>query len=354
MKVSVLIPARNAEATLGETLRSALGGTYENIELLVVDNGSEDATAEVADAFARSDSRVRLHRKSGGGVSAAFNAALHLAEGDFIARLDADDIWHPTKLQKQVALALDAPETPFIYSFVRYIDDEARVVRDVAPQRFPPRALCRGIYESLVGGNSSALIRRSAVEQAGGYDQGLSSWEDLLLQLRISAHHQIAFVPEYLVGYRIRPKSLSADPANMLASWLAVRRRIEALFPEVPAFVRRWAHGKRCADLAEAFAWKSKYPTSAKLLLEAMRTDPVRTSLWLTYRSARHLGNRLSNPPAAGAMPHFLDCRPDQQVRLDRYDDGLEGGRLRRLEERRAAKLGDLDQALALRPGGAA
>lgn len=345
-RVSVIIPAHNAQATLGDTLASALASTHSDIEVLVVDDGSSDDTAAIAERFARSDGRVKFHSRPHGGVSATLNFALRQAGGDYIARLDSDDVWHPTKLEKQLVVAAAEPQAALIYSFVRYIDGVGRVTRDVAPQRFPSRALCRCLYEGLIGGNSSVMMRRSAVARAGGYDEILSSWEDLLLYLSISAEHPIAFVPEYLVGYRVRPGSLSADPKNMHDSWRIARKRIDQRFPQVPRRVRTWAHGTRMTMLAESFAWKRRYATSAKLLAEGLFNDPAWTSAFLAYRLKRKFSRRVDWPGGAQG-PLFIDCLPDRQYRLSPFDSGLEGRRFHRFEEARKRKLAAIDEEIA-------
>src|SRR5437764_1165613 len=99
--VSILVPAFNAEATLAETLQSALASSYANLELVLVDDGSADASAAIADRFARDDLRMRIFRQAHRGVSAALNFGLAQVRGDFVARLDADDLWHASKLAKQ-------------------------------------------------------------------------------------------------------------------------------------------------------------------------------------------------------------------------------------------------------------
>jgi glycosyltransferase involved in cell wall biosynthesis len=338
--VSVIVPAFNAASTLRESVESALAGSYGNIEIIIADDGSTDSTAKIAEELTTQDARISLHRRSNGGVSAALNTGLAAAQGEYIARLDADDLWHPAKLERQMEAARRTPAAALIYTWVRYIDSESRVHCDGPPQRFPPRALCRGIYESLVGGNSSALMRRDVVRELGGYDETLSSWEDLLLQLRISASRGIDHVPEYLVGYRVRPGSLSARPDNMLASWRKARGLIDELFPQVPRFVRDWAHGKRCAELAESFAWKGEYRRSARLLAEALRHDPQRTSQWLAFRSRRFVARRTSKRESAPTADRFLDCNPRTEA--------LPSEKLLiRLEEARIATLTKLDEDLA-------
>jgi glycosyltransferase involved in cell wall biosynthesis len=347
--VSVVVPAFNAEATLPETLRSVLDGTYCNIELLVVDDGSTDATADCVEQFARTDPRVRLHRQANRGLSGALNAGFALARGEYVARIDADDLWHPTKLDRQVEAARHAPDAAFIYTYVRYIDDQSRVLRDGPAQQFPARALCRGIYESLVGGGSSAVMKRSAIIETGGCDEGNNgSWEDLMVQLRISARYPVAHVPEYLVGYRVRPGSLSSDPTNMHDQWRLAYKQLQQLFPEVPAWVHAWAHGRRCALFAEGFAWRGRFSKAAALLVEALRHDPAGTSRLLQYRTIRKIKRRGRRSDAEpGVRPAFLVCAPHAQVSPDLQDLAYEARKLRLLEAARARSLEAVDLQLA-------
>jgi glycosyltransferase involved in cell wall biosynthesis len=106
--VSVIVAAYNAEATLAETLRSALAQSYRPVEIILVDDGSTDRTAEIASSFAE----VILIRQANAGVAAARNAGIRASRGEWLAPLDADDLWHPAKLERQVAAALAAPELP--------------------------------------------------------------------------------------------------------------------------------------------------------------------------------------------------------------------------------------------------
>src|SRR5947209_4924853 len=100
--VSVIVPAYNAENFIGETLNSVLAQTYENIEVIVVDDGSRDLTAAIVKNAARRDRRVKLLRQQNLGVAMARNLAIARSSGEYIAPLDADDIWYPSKIEKQV------------------------------------------------------------------------------------------------------------------------------------------------------------------------------------------------------------------------------------------------------------
>src|SRR4051794_36334456 len=104
--VSVVIPAWNVEATLGDTLESVARQTYPNIEIIIVDDGSTDATADIAEEYCRRAGNAKLVKQRNRGPAAARNRGIAEARAEWIALLDADDLWHPTKLQKQVASAL--------------------------------------------------------------------------------------------------------------------------------------------------------------------------------------------------------------------------------------------------------
>lgn len=312
--VTVLIAAHNSEDTIADTLSSAIGSTYEDLEIFVVDDGSNDATGSIVEKFTEQDRRVQLLRKSWAGVSAALNAGLAVATGEYVATLDSDDLWHPTKIAKQVELARKDPEAGLIYTFARAVDHEGRVLRDVPPQRFPRHALCRATYDCLSGAHSTAMIPRKVLEGIGGYDECLSSRQDLLMQLRILAQHPIAFVPEYLAAYRVRANSLSSNPAAMLTSWEIVRANIERLTPRVPTFVQRWADARQFAALAEAFAWRGQTRQTARLLSKAMVRDPLWVSTFLSHRAVRHLRRRVQRSDQLCERPFFYDCDPSEPL----------------------------------------
>src|SRR5690242_18385247 len=121
--ISVVVPAWNAQATLGETLASVAAQTYDKLEIIIVDDGSTDRTADVAREFCEAEPRARLIRKKNGGVASARNAGIAEAKGDWIAPIDADDLWHPTRVAKMVAAALATPKpVGFVYCWQRPID----------------------------------------------------------------------------------------------------------------------------------------------------------------------------------------------------------------------------------------
>lgn len=348
--VSVIIPAFNVQETLSETVRSATEGTYRNIEAIIVDDGnSTDATSSVVQELAEADQRVRIVRREKGWLSEAVNSGFAAAKGDYIARLDGDDLWHPSKLQAQVEYAICHPDAAFIYTFARYIDSESRVIRDGPRQAFPRWALCRGMCESIVGGGSSALIKRSAVQEAGGWDGSFRNWEDLLLQLAVSSRRPIGCVPSYLVGYRIRPHSLSKNLHDMLVGWRAVRARLASDYPAVPGFVVAWAHASRCAMFAEGYAWRGRYLRCLALLIEATRHDPKWMAEFLRFRLARRSAKALAPTKPVGQGPHFFDCEPELPAMVDWFEQHPLSRRFAQFEQDRWRILAELDEQQAVK-----
>jgi glycosyltransferase involved in cell wall biosynthesis len=209
--VSIVVPAFNAADTIEETLHSISQQTYRNLEIIVVDDGSTDGTVEVARRHGMADPRLRLLSRPNGGVAAARNEGIKASGGACLAFIDADDLWHPTKIAKQLAALLaGGPDTALVYSPFRLIDAAGMVL--ASPHKYGVNGwvIHRHFHTNLVGNGSALLIRRSVLEEFGGFDpwlrrQGAEGCEDLLLQLRIARHYRFGEVSEYLVGYRRLP-----------------------------------------------------------------------------------------------------------------------------------------------------
>ncbi|MDB5693169.1 MAG: glycosyltransferase family 2 protein [Alphaproteobacteria bacterium] len=344
--VSVIVPAFDAEATLAETLRSALAQTWPNIEVIVVDDGSTDRTAGIAARFEAEDGRVTLLRKDHGGVSSARNLAIAHARGDYVAPLDADDLWHPTKIEKQVEAARRGAVPPgFVYTLFRRIDMAGHVCGSGPQESLRGLVVHRHLHRNFVGNGSAMLIRRDALLEAGGYDERLLRGEDYLLQLRIASRHRVEIVPEYLVGYRLSPGSLSSDWRTALPSWTAIRRLVRETCPGPAHEMDVWMHGRRCFDFAENAAWQRRYPAAAALLLRALWADPLRTSANLAYRLARRRLRRGGGASPAAPGPSFEATSPSEAPAADPYAHLRAARWLRRLDERRMARLARLDEA---------
>jgi GT2 family glycosyltransferase len=291
--VSVVVPAWNAQATLMETLKSVAAQTYGNLEIIIVDDGSTDRTAEVAEHFCAMDSRARVVRKANGGVASARNLGIAEARGDWVAPVDADDLWHPTKIEKQVAAALEAPETPgFVYCWYQNIDESGNVISSGLRWRIEGRALKQLAYCNPVQNGSALLLLRTAALSAGGYDAGLRAsgsegCEDVMIQLRIARSYPVAIVPEHLVGYRKHSTSMSSNNEQIIRSWRLVYERLAADGLEFSARLMRWNEGFFRMALAEDRLAAGRYTDAIRDLLGALLRDPARWSAYVSYRLAR-------------------------------------------------------------------
>ncbi len=208
-RVSVVIPAYNAAATLPETLDSVFRQSFADLEVIVVDDGSTDATRDVLATYG---DRVRVLRKANEGKPAATrNLGVRAARGEYVAFLDADDCWTENKLELQVALLDQRPEVGLVYTGDVTIDERGRRL-----SVNPCPAGARGrIHELLTVHNvmvgSSVVARRRAIEDVGGFDEDLTSIENWDLWIRIARGWAVDCVDEPLTLYRVHAGNRSGN-----------------------------------------------------------------------------------------------------------------------------------------------
>jgi len=213
-RVSVLLPCRDAAATLDESLGSLAAQTFESIQIIAVDDGSSDETPELLASWTRRDARIESIRTPPRGIVAALNSAAERARGELLARMDADDIAGPSRFEQQVALLDENPDLVACGSGVRYVPREA--VRDGA-RRYEewinsvvsPDEMERDLFVECPIPHPSLMMRREAFDQIGGYrDVGWPEDYDLILRLW-EAGHRFGKVPDVLLEWRERPDRLS-------------------------------------------------------------------------------------------------------------------------------------------------
>lgn len=290
--VSIVIAAFNAAATVEDTCRSALAQTYTSIEVLVVDDGSTDATAAIVTALAATDPRLRLIRQDNLGVAAARNRGIAAASGEFLAPLDADDLWAPGKIAAQVTrLTETGSDTALAYCWWAWIDDHDCVIDRSPPWRVEGRVLQRLVEINVTGSASVPLFRRSVVVALGGYryqlrDDGCQGCEDWDLALRIAERHRVAVVPAVLVGYRRRADSMSTQDETMWRSHAAVMCAIAERNPAISPAMRRRSRGQFALHLAGVAFWHADFLRACRW---GLRTRPLRLGIAVSPYIARLL-----------------------------------------------------------------
>lgn len=310
--VSVVIPAYNAAATLDETLHSVRAQTHRALEIIVVDDGSTDATAAIVQQHASADGRVRLLRQSNAGVAAARNHGWQRARADCVAFIDADDLWMPTKIERQLATLESAGErVGLVYCWYAKIDHASRIAGTRHDPRWEGDVMQPILMSNFIGNGSAALIRREALAVAGGFDAGLQArgahgCEDYLLYFRIAEAWHFALVSERLVGYRWLPDNMSSNRPRMLRSWLLVQDEMLARHPAqarlIQQGVRHYAgwlasDALSCGALAQlAPLWwllLKRHPGTA---LQVLVSDMLRPLVRRLLRGRRHSAGVVDGP----------------------------------------------------------
>ena len=213
MTVSVVIPVHNGERYLAQAIESVLAQTCRDFELLIVDDGSTDGSRGVMDRYARHDARIRILSQANRGVSAAGNLGFEEARGEWVARLDADDIFLPDKLQRQIAFTRQHPEVRIVGTLGYFIDRTGRVIGLVSTDG----PFTRAEFENMAGRgepvffvHSSTLMHRETVLAVGGYREQFVQAEDVDLWLRMAEKgHLLLKMPDALLLYRLHGESLT-------------------------------------------------------------------------------------------------------------------------------------------------
>ncbi|MFD0979512.1 glycosyltransferase family 2 protein [Tropicimonas aquimaris] len=270
---TVVIPCYNAAGTLPETLASLSAQSLTHWEAICVDDGSTDGTAALIDRIAETDPRIRRIANPGKGPSAARNhAALELARGDWIAFLDADDIWSTEKLARTHAACL-ASDHDACFSRIAFFDTEPAAARVFSTVPATPLGIDDLLGENPVCTMSNLTVRRDVFAATGGFDEDMVHNEDLEWLIRLVGQgYRLGGLQDLLVWYRASPTGLSADLDRMRqgrAAALATARR----FGAVPAPRHEAVHLRYLAR--RALRLQSGRVLPLRLALSGIRTSPT-------------------------------------------------------------------------------
>jgi glycosyltransferase involved in cell wall biosynthesis len=280
--VSVVIATFNMGHYLPGAVRSVLAQSYPNVDVQIVDDGSTDDTPTIVRQW-DAHPRVRLHRQSNAGQARAKNQGIALSRGDFIAFLDADDVWLPEKLARQMPLFTGRPEVGVVYSGYERMDAEGR------PLPKGPTRMHRGrISGALLIENfvpfPSAVVRRECLERHGAFDESLGMGIDYDLWLRLSAHCQFDFIAEPTVRYRIWPGQMSKNYRQRYESGIRIMQRFLERNPGVVGdSVARCAWAHTYTGRGDSTLWQEKDRVAA--FRDYLRALSFRPAYWPAWRS---------------------------------------------------------------------
>jgi glycosyltransferase involved in cell wall biosynthesis len=285
--VSVVIPVYNGERFIAAAIESVLHQTFSDLECIVVDDGSTDATSQLIDAYG---SDVVCVRKQNSGVASARNEGIRIARGRYVAFLDADDVWLKEKVARQVELA-EATQAALVYTGLQIVDEELRPISEEIAA--PPAIALRNsllLEQPYMSIPSTSLILRAVLEDVGGFDERMSTSADTDLGCRLALRYPIAAIPEPLVFYRTHSQQMHHDAIAMEHDMLLLYRKFfqEGLAPDSLRKLERRARANLYFTLA-AYTRHSSWRASLSYLRRALQANPLRAAslLWSSLRPRR-------------------------------------------------------------------
>ena len=208
--VSVLLPVYNGSPYFRAAVDSVLAQTFEDFECLILDDGSTDDSAQIADELASRDARVRVIHSENRGLVASLNTLVEAARGEFIARMDADDLCMPTRLERQVEFLRRHPDTVCVGSSYWMMDEAGRTITQILPPLDDASIQDQALRGHSTISHPSAMLRTAALRRLGGYRAAYFPAEDLDLWLRLGELGRLANLPQPLIRYRVHAGSISA------------------------------------------------------------------------------------------------------------------------------------------------
>lgn len=273
-RVSVIIPTFNSGRYITEAIDSVLKQTYRNIEIIIIDDGSTDNTTALLAPYIQQRA-IRYFHQNNAGLSAARNTGVSLAVGEYIALLDADDMWKTDKLYIQVEVLSSKKDTGMVFTDFGTFDSKGTVAVSKNHVKFRDGELVT--FDKLFANNnfiypSTVLIKKDVFEACGLFDQGLSAVEDYDMWLRIAKKIAISGINNPLTLIRLHEKNMSKDITRMLESELKV---IEKHICSVvtPVYLRRKA--KAFMLNADRYIQQSKHRAALKLFFRGLVTYPL-------------------------------------------------------------------------------
>ncbi len=289
VRVSIVIPTYNREDLVAAAIDSALAQTHVPCEVIVVDDGSTDRTAEV---LARYAGRIVAIRQENTGLAGARNTGIRAATGEFVGFLDSDDLWEPRLVEEALNVFDRHPEVGAVFLAERDLDLEGRIGKEVHGKRTPGTFFTpEGMIgrDTGVGCGRPPVARRELLVSLGIFDESFRNFADCEMWIRHSFHFPMAILPEPYVLRRVHPGNVSADLAKDAFLWLRILDSVErdhAAFAAGHDALMRRTRGKQHLrigrdGLARARRDRRILPDARRHLREAVRLWPRFHRAWI-------------------------------------------------------------------------
>lgn len=234
--VSIIIPAYNAQKTILETIRSIQNQTIEDLEIIVINDGSTDNTVELLQDI--DDPRLKVFSYENGGLPVARNRGIEQATGDYLSFIDADDLWTTDKLESQIVALQANPEAGVAYSWTSFIDEDSEFLYAWEPIYYQGNVYPDLLLRNFISSGSNILVQRQYIEAAGKFDPTLKSAEDWDYYIRLAALCPFALVPQYQILYRRSSQSMTSKVDVMETYIVKVTESAFAVAPPELQYLR--------------------------------------------------------------------------------------------------------------------
>ena len=282
-KVSVILPTFNYGRFIGDAIKSVLGQTVPATEIIVVDDGSTDHTEEVVKALGE---KVQYIKQENSGVGAARNNGVKNSCGDLIAFLDADDIWLPTKLEKQIELLEQDSEIGIVSCGMREFDADGKTISvyNEGKNGWCAKNILM-IEPVVIGPGSTSLVRRDIFEKIKGFDENkkMHPSEDWEFSYRVALVSKVAFTPEILVEYRNHGRNGHLQIPRFESAVLLAYDKIFRQADLETLKLRRQCYGNLFLILAGSYFQAKNYPAFIKYTFKSLWYRPQSIKNYLTY-----------------------------------------------------------------------
>ncbi len=290
----IIIPAYNAARYLPAAIESVMAQDFDDWRILLVNDGSTDGTAEIAARYNRQlGTRMVTITQANAGLPAARNAALRIAAAEYVAILDADDIWLPNRLRESLASLTQRPEAGLSYGLIARVDEKGAVLETfMGNPAFAEGRIAPYIYMRKVELPCPTItIRRSCLAEVGEFDETMRATEDRDMWLRVALHYEVAFVPKVIAHYRMSANSMSTDTERMMrAQFRFIDKHFGA--PGCGWIARRVARSRVWKQRGETLSergqpWRAVLNALRAAFVWPIGTDNLRTAASLAVRLVR-------------------------------------------------------------------
>lgn len=273
-RVSVVMTAYNVAEYIGPAIVSLLAQTFSDFEFVVVDDGSTDETVRVAEGF--KDPRIRVVRSVHLGASEQLKSGIELTTADYIALLDADDLWSPKKLEHHVEFLDGHPGADLTFSWSRIMDQDGQDTGLTSRLWDGPISFTELLADNVIGNGSALVFRRAALEAAGGIDTSFRACYDLDAWLRIGALRpgNLWAIPEFLTYYRRRPGQMTEDVELIMRSFDQLLHKARWFAPRAVAAVEHRSRSNMQRFCAYGWYQAGSYGRALTAMASSLRCAP--------------------------------------------------------------------------------